>query len=277
LEQLATEVTMRSARLLLVLTFLVGLSVAARGLDAKQIVQQAVQTELDASHNDHSHWLYYEADSKPSDSVKQWVAQAENLSLRRVLTLNGRLLSTAEQTRRMDRFIQDRQAQAKERKASQHDDDQAAEMLRLLPNGFVWTVTAANNTSTTLHFRPDPDFRPPDWETRVFAAMDGDMVVNNAQHRIVSLKGRLIHDVKFTFGLFGVLKTGGTFDVERRETGPSVWQITETHVHIQGYALLFKNISQNEDDVLSRFAPLPDNISVQQAKAELLKQPGQPE
>jgi hypothetical protein len=103
--------------------------------------------------------------------------------------------------------------------------------------------------------------------------MEGDMMVDNAQHRIVSLKGRLIHDVKFGFGVLGDLKAGGTFDVERRETGNAVWQITETHVHIQGHALLFKNISQNEDDVLSRFQPLPGDISLHQAEIELLKQP----
>jgi len=44
-------------------------------------------------------------------------------------------------------------------------------------------------------------------------------------------------------------------------------------VHIQGHALLFKNISQNDDDVLSRFQPLPGDISLQQAEIELLKQP----
>jgi hypothetical protein len=263
---------MRSNIRWLVLALLVGLSVAASGQNPKQIVEQAVQTELAASRNDHSHWLYYEVDSKPTSSVTQWVAETDKVNLRRVLRENGRPLSLAAQRRRMDRFIQDEQDQTKQRKAGQHDDNQAAEMLKLLPNAFVWTIVARDARDTTLHFRPDPNFEPPDWETRVFAAMEGDMTVDNEQHRIVSLKGRLIHDVKFFFGLLGDLKAGGTFDVERRETGKSVWQITQTHVHIQGHALLFKNISQNEDDVLSRFQPLPADISLQQAETDLLKQ-----
>ena len=254
----------------LVLAILAGCAVAARGQDAKGIVGQAVQTELTAARDDHSRWLYYEI---PSASVTQWVAETSNGNLRRVLRQNGRPLSPLAQHRLMDRFIQDAQTQARQRKAGHHDDNQAAEMLRLLPKAFVWTITARNASDTTLHFSPDPDFQPPDWETRVFAAMEGDMTVDNAQHRIVSLKGRLIHDVKFVFGVFGDLKAGGTFDVERRETVKSVWQITQTHVHIQGHALLFKNISQNDDDVLSRFQPLPGDISLQQAEIELLKQP----
>ena len=42
------------------------------------------------------------------------------------------------------------------------------------------------------------------------------MAVSESQHRIVSLKGRLTTDVKFGGGLFATLKSGGTFDVERR-------------------------------------------------------------
>jgi hypothetical protein len=279
---------MRGSGRLLVLVLLAAQAIAARGQNAKALVQQnakalvqqnakelvqlAVQTELAASRDDHSRWLYYEIDRKPGSTVEQWVAETGAGSIRRVIRENGQPLPLAEQRQRMDRFVQDTQAQARQRKSGQHDDKQAAEMLRLLPGAFVWTITGANGNSTMLHFRPDPNFEPPGWETRVFAAMEGDMEVDNRQHRIVSLKGRLIHSVKFFFGLFGNLKSGGTFDVERRETGPSIWQITATHVHIQGTALLFKNISQIEDDEKTQFKPLPADITLPQAEIELLKQ-----
>jgi len=58
---------------------------AAHGQDATQFVQQAVQTELKADAADHSHWLYFESDRKPDDSVKQWVAETGNGDLTRVL------------------------------------------------------------------------------------------------------------------------------------------------------------------------------------------------
>jgi hypothetical protein len=270
---------MRGSGRLLAWALLVTLSIAARGQNtkepvqqnAKEIVQQAVQTELAASRDDHSRWLYYEIDRKPGGTVEQWVADTGHGSLWRVIQENGQPLPLAEQQQRMDSFVQDAPAQEKQRKSGQNDDKQAAEMLSLLPNAFVWTITAADN-NTTLHFRPEPRFRAPNWETRVFAAMEGDMEVDNARHRIVSLKGRLIHNVKFFLGLFGNLKSGGTFDVERRETGPSIWQITATHVHIQGTALLFKDISQVEDDEKTHFKPLPAEISLQQAEIEMLKQ-----
>ena len=96
------------------------------------------------------------------------------------------------------------------------------------------------------------------------------MLVDTEQHRITSLKGKLIQDVKILGGLLGSLDAGGTFDVERRETGENVWQITETHVHISGHALIFHTISEQEDDVKSDFKPLPSNVTMQQAKSDLL-------
>src|ERR1017187_3814853 len=251
---------------------LAGQSIAAMAQNPKQFVERAVQTELAADRNDHSRWIYFDIDRTPGKSVKQWVADTGQGSLHRVLEENGQPLPLAAQRTRMDRFILNPQAQAKQRKSGQHDDQQAEEMLKLLPNAFIWSISSTHNNQTTLHFKPDPNFKAPDWETRGFAAMEGDLLVDDRQLRIVSLKGRLIHDVKFGWGLFGDLKEGGTFDVERRETGPSIWQITGTHVHIQGNALLFKDISQLEDDDKSQFKPLPGQISWNAAEAELMKQ-----
>jgi hypothetical protein len=60
--------------------------------------------------------------------------------------------------------------------------------------------------------------------------------------------------------------------VERRQTGGGIWQITETHVHIDGHALLFKSIAEQEDDVKSKFRQLSKDVSLEQAEQELLKQ-----
>ena len=67
----------------------------------------------------------------------------------------------------------------------------------------------------------------------MFAAMAGEIVVNKAQNRIQTIKGKLTEDVKFGWGFLGKMDAGGTFDVERRELAPGVWEITESHVHIQ--------------------------------------------
>ena len=250
---------------------LLGWCGAALGEDAKQIVQQAVKTELAANDSDHSRWLYFDVDKKPKGEVTQWVAETPKGDLHRVMKQNGQEFPADQQRKKMDEFVHDAGAQAQQKKAGQHDDQQATDLTKLLPDAFSWTITGSHDGNTVLHFKPDSKFHAPNREARVFAAMEGDMTVNDAQHRIVSLKGHLVHDVKFGGGLFATLKAGGTFDVERREIGENEWQIAETHVHIEGHALFFKSISEQEDDAKSKFKKLPDDISFQQAEQELLK------
>ena len=263
---------MPGTELLLVPVFALCLPCSSRAQEAKQFVRQAVQSELAADQADHSHWLYFETNRKPDRTVKQWVAETTDGSLRRVTEANGQPIPPPEQRRKMDSFLRDAWARLRQRNGEQHDDQQAAELLRLLPDAFVWAKTGEKENSIVLHFKPDPQFRPPDLEARVFAAMEGDMMVDKDQHRIVSLKGKLIHDVKIAGGFLGSLNSGGTFDVERRQLAKSIWQITETHVHIQGHALIFKSISEQEDDQKTSFKPLSNDVTMQQAEGELLSQ-----
>ena len=44
-----------------------------------------------------------------------------------------------------------------------------------------------------------------------------------------------------------------------------MWEITETHVHIEGKALLFKNIGEQQDEVQTDFTPVPQNTTLEQA------------
>lgn len=259
-------------RLLLAGTALLSVSLPAAAQDAEQIVRQAVQTELAADASDHSRWLYYEVDRKPDVNVEQWVAETNIGDLKRLIERNGLVFSKADQRNSINSYLSNPAAQAKARKSGQHDDDQAAQMLRMLPDAFVWTKEGEQGNDTVLRFRPNPQFDPPTWQARVFAAMAGEMKVDNTEHRIVSLKGHMIHDVKFWGGLLGSLQAGGSFDVERRQVGNGVWAITETHVHIQGHALIFKSISEQEDDVKSKFKELPRQISPAKAENMLLAQ-----
>lgn len=237
----------------------------------QQIVNQAVQTELAADKSDNTKWIFLETDQTPGLAVKQWVAEATGGDLVRVIEENGRKTSQQEQRSKIESFIHDKAAQDKKRKESAHDDQESANMLKMMPRAFIWTQSSSQGDNVNLHFKPNPQFRPPDYEARVFAAMEGDMVVSKSSHRIVSLKGRMTRAVKFLGGMLGSIDPGGTFNVERRQTGGGEWQITETHVHIHGHVLFFKTISEQEDDVKTKFRELPNNTNFQQAENEVMK------
>jgi hypothetical protein len=167
--------------------------------------------------------------------------------------------------------LNDPSAQAKARRAAEHDGAQAEELTKMLPDAFIWTRGGENGDLLTLNFRPNPNFDPPDMQSRVMGIMAGQLIVSKGNHRIRTLRGRLTDDIRIGWGILGKLDRGGTFDVERRVVGDGRWQITETHVHIGGHALLFHTIGQQEDDVKTDWKPSTAN-TLQQAGQQLSAQ-----
>jgi hypothetical protein len=236
-----------------------------------QIVQTAVNTELAASRNDHTLWRY--RDEQHDANKVSIVVQTAKGSVKRLIKKDGAPLTTAEaqaEDARIQNFIHDPDKLAKQKRDGASDDNNAAELLNMLPTAFLWRIANENGDSITLTFSPNPDFNPPDMQSRVLSAMAGDLVVDKRQHRIKTISGKLVRDVTFGWGLLGRMKEGGTFRVERRELKPGLWQITETHVNIAGKALLFKNIGQQQDEVQTDFTQVPADTTLEQA-AEMSK------
>jgi hypothetical protein len=235
--------------------------------DAKEIVKAAVKAEIEADKNDHARWRYKDERKDDPDKVSIVVQTAQG-SVERLISKGGRPLSEAEariEDERVKEFIHDKEKLAKQRRDGQQDGKNAAELTNMLPEAFIWTVQSEDAEKYTLHFRPNPEFRPPDMQSRVLGEMIGEMVVDKAQYRIMTLSGKLVEDVTIGWGLLGRLREGGTFRVERRPVAPGYWQITETHVHIEGKVLFFKNIGQQQDEVLTEFTPVPDGTTLEQA------------
>ncbi len=242
------------------------------GTDAKEIVKAAAKAEIDADNTDHSHWRYKDTRMDQNDSVFI-VVETGHGSVKRLISRGGQPLSEDEaraEDARVQEFIRDPEKLAKQRKDGAQDDKNARELTNMLPEAFLWKVVSDDGARVKLHFEPNPNFDPPDMQSRVLGDMVGEMVVDKKQHRIVTLSGRLVRDVTIGWGLLGRLHEGGTFRVERREMAPGLWQITETHVHIQGRVLFFKDISQEQDEVQSEFTQMPDGITLEQA-AEMSK------
>ena len=248
-------------------------SMAAQPLDAKQLVQEAVRTQLAADRDDRSHWRYIRTNDGKDKSV---VVETETGAIGKRIEVDGRPASAAiqaEDDAGIQKFIHDPGMQEKQRKNGEHDDKSATELLNLMPEAFLWKVDSETADTITLSYRPNPGFSPPDMEARVMGSMTGTMTVTKGGHRIHSFKGRLENDVTIGFGLLARIKTGSNFDIERRDVGGGVWQITETHVHIGGHALFFKTIGTQEDEVKSDFTPVPAGTTLEQAVG-LLNGPG---
>lgn len=265
------------AEIVLVVVLLAGTSLRASASDVpkdvRSFVRAVVTNELAADANDHSRWMYRDENGVPGKNTVKLVVQTAQGDLSRTIERDGHPLPPEQQKadeQRMDAFAQDASLRQKQKQNHLQDAAKASSLTKMLPDGFLWTFAGQNGAETTLNFKPDPNFHPPTREARVFAAMEGTMVVNTEQKRIQELKGKLTRDVNFGYGLLGRLQKGGTFEIERQQIAPRIWAITATHVHIHGRALIFKSIGEEQDEVTSHYHPTPPSLSLE-AAAKMLK------
>ncbi len=95
--------------------------------------------------------------------------------------------------------------------------------------------------------------------------MQGEMIVETKQERLVALNGHLLEDVKFGGGLLGHLDKGSRFQVRQEEVAPGHWEMTLLIVDMEGKALLFKTIDVQEAEKHSDFHRVPDDLTLAEA------------
>jgi hypothetical protein len=247
----------------------------AQQKDGKAIIASACATEYASDRSDHTAFMYKDHDITPGHDTLFAIVETPEGNLKRKLEDHGHPLSPQERgadDARIEALLHNPAQQRKLKQDSAHDDEQADALLNLLPKAFLWTIVGEDGNIVTLRFKPDPNFEPDGMEARVFADMQGEVVVDRAEDRIKSMRGQMVDDVKIAFGLIGRLQKGGTFQVEHREVAPHHWQLTELHVHIAGHILFnFKTIGSQEDEVKTDFKISPAQ-NFQQAW-EILNQP----
>jgi hypothetical protein len=231
-------------------------------------VKTTVQNELKAIDNDHTHWMYLTDTRKDGAMVTEQVVETPHGNLMRNVARNGKPLSPDEQKQadeKVQKFISDTGAQQKQRQDLDQDAHKTRQLLAMLPDALTYTYAGRQGNRTRLTFKPNPDFHPPSREAKVFHAMEGQMVIDAREHRLVEFSGHLTQPVKFGGGLLGDLDPGGSFDVRQQEVGPGHWEISLLKVNIKGKALLFKTISEQQNERDTRFKRVPDDLSVAQA------------
>jgi hypothetical protein len=244
----------------------------AEAIDAQALAREVVAHELHARQEDHTQWMYVVHDEEPEKTEIRQVILTRNALLYRTLSRNNRPLSEDQQRReneRIQKLLQDPGRQQNEFRKYQRDVHRALEMLRMLPEAFLFRFTAEQESYVRLSFRPNPGFHPTTRAARISQAISGTMLVHPVEKRLVELKGVITSNVKFGAGILGTINKGGTFEVRQAEVAPGQWAATLIDVHIRGKALIFHNISEQQHLTFSNFRRLPDDLTLPQAAAIL--------
>jgi hypothetical protein len=252
-------------------------AVPPQNLSPNDLVRKVVQHELDAQRNDHSLWMYRDVVNIPAPPRQKLVVETHQGQLTCLEQVDGRPLTPDQkkaERRRIHDFVSNASAQHNAQQASRSDDQKSTQLFSILPDAFLFQYAGRNGDNAKLTFHPNPNFRSHSMEAYVFHKMDGYVIVNTREYRLVEIAGTLTHGVQFFGGLLGHLDPGGTFDVRMTEVAPGIWNIARMKVNMRGKALFFKTIGDQEDETRSDFRQVPDGTTLSQAEQMLLKQQG---
>lgn len=241
---------------------------------AAQLVREVVANELN-DHAQHGLWSYWIA-SKGDDgrSLREQI-ETEDGPVSRLLARDGHGLSEDAEQAEEDRLrdlAQSESAQARRKQSYEEDQKRIVRILSLLPDAFLFEDAGTAGGQRKLKFRPNPSYKAHSIESRIFHAMQGELLLDTKQKRLIRLEGRLCENVDFGFGLLGRLDKGGWFLMERAAVSPTEWKTVRLEIHMSGRALLVKSIARETSETRGGFTEVPTGLTAEQA-AELLTNP----
>jgi hypothetical protein len=242
--------------------------------DATEYARQAIRNQLTADAADHTHWRYriYREDDKGSQLRD--VIESKEGEIARTLLMNGQPLTAEQRTddeNRMKKLVADAAERAKRTKRAKDDTDKGTEMLKAIPDAFVFKYDGVENGVIRLSFFPNPHYDAPTRELQVFRSLSGKMWINREYCRLARMDGTLFEDVTFGWGLLGRLNKGGTFSVIQSLVGDKHWEIVSLDVKMTGHAVIFKSINVRQVQRMTDFRRVNDNLPMAEAYLMLEK------
>jgi hypothetical protein len=248
-------------------------------INPQKIVRDASWNELHAkSPNRSFSYVLHKVDPKGS-TVKQ-IFETKDGDVARLLSKDGKPLPPEDERAELDRLnhlLAHPEVQEHRHKKEQEDSARGDEMVRMLPDAFLFNyegmIEGPNGPCYRLSFKPNPAFTPPDREGEVYHGMVGELWVDQAQLRLAKIDAHLISDVNFGWGVLGRLYKGGSILVENSDVGLHHWETTHMKLQLQGKLLMMKSVDYSTTEDSSDFKVQAQELGYQDAIRLLQKAP----
>jgi hypothetical protein len=241
---------------------------AKSGQDLGQLVRDTINHEIAAHERDSSLWCYRKLHEKDGKQQLFAACQAQGAEIDRLVAVSGKMLDEKQrqaENQRIEDLLKSEWQLRKQAQRQHEDARQASQLLKLIPDAFVFQMEASEGDRIKLKFTPNPQFRPRGHEAQVFHHLEGTLVLDLKQGRLAEITGHLTSAVKFCGGLLGHLDKGGPFLVRQQEVGPGSWEVTTLDVAMNGKALFFKTIAVRLKETDTDFRAVPRSATFEQA------------
>src|ERR1700733_3595725 len=239
---------------------------------AQKLVADVIYNELHDRECD-SFWEYRSERISGTQNVVREQVETADSPIFRVIEDHGNPLGTAERQREEERLrelVERPGAMARIRQEHEQDEERLKKVMEMLPDAFLFEYDGASEGDRVrIAFRPNPTFVPGSYEARVVQALGGPLTVNQHLKRMIDMDGGLMERGDFGYGILGHVEKDGTFEIRREQVSETHWKTDLVEVHIQGKVLLFKNVNKDQRESRSDFRPVPQDISLAEAKVLL--------
>ena len=233
----------------------------------KELIEEACHNEL--QHRERKTLWSYTAERRVNNHIfRERVIETVDGPVRHLLAVDSHPPTQAEIKEEDDRhqeLLKNPSGRRAIRKQRDDDDKTMEELLRIIPDAFVFEDRGKEGESERIAFRPNPGFKPKTYEQRVLHALDGIVFIDLHEKRIARLSGSLETRVKFGYGLIGHVEQGGTIEITRVNLSPGVWKTSAEKIDIDGRIVMFKTINKHQDESRTGFEPVAPDTTFAQA------------
>jgi hypothetical protein len=269
---------MRVGRCLMGLLCLIaaGAARAQSSDDARKIVAAMLAHEGDPAEHRYK-YMYVSEDRSERTGGHLWkeqVVETEHGKIRLLLEEDGKPLSPsrmAAEKAKLENIAANPDAFQKREQATSSDEQHAEQMLVLLGKAFLFDEPRLEGGDLKIPYRPDPAYQPKTMEEKVLHAMSGSVLVDEKTMQLHRIEGKIPADLSLGYGIIGTIHAGSSFATAHEMEPGGEWKDAMVNTAIEGKALLFKDISKNQQMVHREFRRLADNISIADAVALLMR------
>jgi hypothetical protein len=234
---------------------------------AKELIGEACYNEL--QHRERKSLWSYTAERHNREHVfREQVIETVDGPVRHLLAVDGHPPTSEDIKEEQDQhqeLLKNLSGRRAIRKQRDDDDKTIEELLRIIPDAFIFADQGKEGESERIAFHPNPGFKPKTYEQRVLHALAGIVFIDLHEKRIARLSGSLETRVKFGYGLIGHVEQGGTTEITRVNLSPGVWKTSAEKIDIDGRLVVLKTINKHQDESRTGFKPVAPDTTFPQA------------
>jgi len=219
-------------------------------------------------------WSYRVERHEDQHIILEQVIETVDTPLIHLLAVDGHAPTAAqlkEEDDRHRRLLRNSAGQLALKKDHNEDSKKMEEMLRIIPEAFLFQDQGKQRGLEKIAFHPNADFKPKTYEQRVLHTLVGTVFIDLHDKQIVRISASLAERVEFGLGLLGRVDKGGSVNITRTRLSEGVWQVSMEKIDFSGRMAIFKSLNRHRDEERSDFKPVAPGTSFAQALDELEK------